>query len=86
MLSGIHTADLDVSGIRLSQANDALECRCFSRTVGAEQAKDLPIVDLEADALRRKDVVVPFLQILDNYLVHSCPAEYNTTGLPAGSQ
>ena len=78
MLAGIHSADFDLAAIRLPQANDALECRGFSGTVGPEQTEDFAIFDFEADPLGGNDLVVPFLEVANNYFVHRCLAEYNS--------
>src|SRR6185503_3360315 len=70
VLTRVHAADFNMSAVGLSQPNYTLECGRFSRTVGPEQPEDLAVVDFEADALRREDIVVPFLQVPDNHLVH----------------
>ncbi len=50
-------------GIGVAQPDDALDRRGFAGAVRTEQAEDLAVPYVEADAAHRLDAVVPLTQI-----------------------
>ena len=66
MLARVDAADFDRARVGLAQTDDALERCRLAGAIGTDQAEDLAILDVEADAARRFDAVVPFLQIAND--------------------
>ena len=62
---GIDAADVDCAFVRFTQSDDTLDRRRLAGAVGADESEDLAVSDLEADAARRFDAAVAFLEILD---------------------
>ena len=63
MLARVDAADLDAARVRFAQSDDAFERRRLAGAVRADQAEDLAVLDVEADAARRLDAVISFSQI-----------------------
>ena len=73
MPARIDAADLDVPRIRCTQADHAFKGGGLAGAVGTNQAEDLAVLDVEADASRRVDVGVAFLEIAnDDFGAHAC--------------
>jgi hypothetical protein len=55
MGAGIEAGDVDGAGIRLTEAEDALEERGLAGAIGAEEAEDLTVRDEEIDGVNGGD-------------------------------
>ena len=72
MPARIDAADLDMPRIRRAQADHAFKGGGLAGAVGTDQAEDLAVFDVEADAARRVDVSVAFLEIAnDDFGAHA---------------
>ena len=72
MPARVDAANLDAPRIRRAQADHAFEGGGLAGAVGTNQAEDLAVFNVEADAARRVDVAVAFLEILnDDFGAHA---------------
>ena len=72
MPARIDAADLDVPRIRRAQADHAFKGGGLAGAVGTDQAEDLAVFNVEADAPRRVDVGVALLEISnDDFCAHA---------------
>ena len=70
----VDAADLDLALVRLAQPEEALDRRGLAGAVRAEQAEDLALLDLEADAIHGEGAVVAFAKLGDDDLGHGVRA------------
>ena len=64
-MCGVDAGHVDAAGVRLPQSDDALDERRLAGAIGAEQAEDLPPVDVQRDAAYGVDGAVRLGQIAD---------------------